>query len=152
MRLSRYVGDGDVADRDETGAAADGRPVDARDDRLGAAVDLVQHQGEPQRVLVVLLLGVVDDPLHPVHVGAGAKAAAFAGEHGDADFGIVADRGEGLDQVHEHLVVERVADVRAVQRDPRDGALAGQAYGVVSHWHLRSERGDHCRTGTALCP
>ena len=83
-----------------------------------------QHQLERARVGAVALLVVGRGALHPVEVGAGREALAGAGQHDGAHGGVLAQRLEGVRQVRDQRLVERVVELRPVQGDPGDRAVA----------------------------
>ena len=103
-------GHNDVAAANKSCAAADGRAVDAADDRPRAAID-GQHQVEDgPTVGHVLVEGVVGCGAHRRQVGPGAEGTAAAGQHHGAHVvarrQIVKDVGQRGDDGRVHGVVE----------------------------------------------
>ncbi len=112
--------DRDVACGDEPRAARVRVALHARDHRLRAIVDGLQHQRELPRVGDVLVVGVARHALHPVQVGAGAERLARGREHHDLHRRVVRDGVEHARELADHRVGERVAHVGPVERDRRD--------------------------------
>ena len=61
--------------------AAEGRALDAGDDRHGAGIDGLEHVGHRHRVLLVALDAERHRGTHPAEVRAGAERRSVAGEH-----------------------------------------------------------------------
>jgi hypothetical protein len=83
------------------------------------------HQpGQGERVGAVLVLGRTGHAAHPVQVGAGGETRPGAFQHHDPHRAILGQRlqgrGEGADQVG----VESVVQIRAVQAQADDRAIA----------------------------
>ncbi len=79
-------------------------------------------------------------PHQPVEVGAGREVAAGAGEDGHPHVGVAVDHVPGVAQPAEHLGVEGVALVGAVQGDGDDVAVALDEH--CGFAHVRSFRTD----------
>src|SRR5467141_2597924 len=77
--------DGDVAGGHQPRAAGESRAVNARDGRLGQAVEPGEHVGKRARIGEVLLVAVARHALHPVEIGAGAERRAVACQDHHAD-------------------------------------------------------------------
>ena len=101
--------------------ASEGRLLHPADDGQGAFVDRAVHGRHRLRVGDVVLLGAIDRAAHPVHVGAGAEDAPFAAQHHGAQPRLRPRRPNTVRQIGDHLFVERVADLRAIEtaRGPR---------------------------------
>ena len=117
----------DVADRHQPGAAADGRAVDAPDHRLRELVDLAHQVGQVERVLVVLLVGVVQH-LAASSSGRRRRRTPCPRRSAPPPAARRSSRsvGEGLAQLADHHVVEGVADLGPVEDHLRHGAVALQ--------------------------
>ena len=104
--------------------AADGVAGDHRDDRLGQAADLHVQIGDEEPadaplpdLIVTDVAGVAPGLL----VAARAEGQrSFAGQNDHADLGILSGDGERMGQFLDCLRPERVADLRAVDRDLGD--------------------------------
>jgi len=70
------------------------------------------------------------------HVGARAEAAARAGEHDGAAASIERERGEGLVQLGDQALAERVQPLGAIQRDLDDAVLDLFAQQDLAHASL----------------
>ena len=67
------------------------------------------------------------------NVAACAERLALARQDGGADIPRLVDRLGGIGQRDDHLAIKRVELVRALQREPRDRPIKGQANPIVSH-------------------
>jgi len=123
-----------VAGEGELAAAAEGDSVDGGDGGFATVFDL----GED--LLAALGDGEAGDGVggdEAANVGAGGEGArAGAGEDDGADGGVGGERSEGLLEVVEHLGVEGVQDVGAVEGDGGDG---GGLFEEEGHLGLDSE-------------
>ena len=77
-------------------------------------------------------------------VAAGQEAVAGASHDDDAQRRIGFDAVEGVRETVDHVTVEGVQDLGPIERERRDGTLAGQEHGVV-HGGL-SHRDRRCRS------
>jgi hypothetical protein len=137
--LRRLPGDRDVAGGDQAEPAADGRALDHHHDGLRAVVDRAQHQLERARVGAVLPLVVAGGALHPVQVGPGREALAGTRQHDRPHRLVLAQILEGLRQSGDQRLVERVVELRPVERHPRDRAVAAhEDDGILAHARLTS--------------
>ena len=82
------------------------------------------------------LKGASGHALHPFQVGAGAEAAARAGEDHGADRRIVVQRAHRLDQLRDHRLVEHIVQLRAVHPDDTDAVFDFDQQGLVFHVFL----------------
>ena len=123
--------------------AADGVPVDERDDDLRQRSDLalqIEHV-EPSHTFVVTIAGLGLD----VHVAAGAEGRIPGpGQEGHADARIVADAPEGIDHLVDGPGAKGIAHVLPVDGDPGDastGVLVADVLVLVrggpGGWHGR---------------
>ena len=122
LRLVR--GDGQIADRHQHIAAADGVAVDAGDNRFGNIADDALHflYRQPDRTAPAVAAVFCVRGL----VAAGAeRLVAGSGEHDDADVTVPARLAEGLDQFFAGSAVERVVDFRPVDGDGGDAVRFG---------------------------
>ena len=117
-------------------AAADDRAVQRGDERDRAARDDVEH-GVPG----VIALLARPRRLHVLQqffeIEAGGKIHAVAEDH--ARVGLVAGAHDGVAQLHDDVVVDGVAFLRAVQPDQRDRAVefVGDQVGGHSRFPLQ---------------
>ena len=111
------VRDDDVRAGHQPGAAAERVTLHARDDGRGTAVDRLEHAAQRVRVRDVGVVVEGDRGAHPVDVGTGAEARAFAGQH---DRARLADVDERFRELGDQLRVERVARLRPRQRDEQE--------------------------------
>src|SRR6267378_2623510 len=118
LRLRRA--DGDVAGGHQPRAAGEGRAVNARDGRLGQAIERGEHVGKRARIGEVLLVAAARHALHPVEVGAGAEHRAIAGQHDDAGRFVSLELGKTILQGCNERLVKCIADLGPVERDPCD--------------------------------
>jgi dihydrodipicolinate synthase/N-acetylneuraminate lyase len=114
------AGDRHVGARGQAASATERVAVDSRHDGRRAGVDRVEHPVEAHGVLDVLVVGEVDRRALPVHVRAGTEARPVPREH---DRTGVADVRERVGELGDQRGVERVAALRAGQRDPENGAF-----------------------------
>ena len=106
--------------------AADGVPGDHRDDGLGQPADLHVQIGDEEPAdapLPDLVLPDIAGITPGLLVAARAEGQrSFAGQDDDADLGILSGDGERVGQFLDRLRPERVANLRAVDRDLGDRA------------------------------
>src|SRR5688500_153717 len=121
--------DDDVRHRAQPHRPTQGRAVDADDDGHRAGVDRAEHGLHGRRVAFVVGDGQAHRGPHPVDVGAGAEDGPFAGQDDPAQgFGWLArELVEGGAQLSDELRVERVAHLRPIEDDPREGAVPRDA-------------------------
>jgi hypothetical protein len=119
------LGDDDVAHRGEAGAAAEGRAVNASDQRNRQAVQRAEHLGRIRRVADVFFFAVVDGFRHPRDVGACAEGAACPFRRvSRADGRVLSDRSSPGRQLGDEIFVEGISYVGAVEQHVLDRAVA----------------------------
>ena len=139
---TRVLGrDDDVADGGEAGAAAEGRAVHASDDRHRQLVERAEHRATRLRVAQVLVFRVGD--VFAIHATSAPAqndlaGAATARPHDARSASAVTLRGPG-GQLADHLVVERVADLRAIERQVLDRPVASGRQELVGHQCLHED-------------
>ena len=136
-------GDTDVGDAGEAEAAAHGIALDRGDHRLRGGVHRLHHRAEAAVVLLELVgcprgsrRGRIAGDREVFQIGAGAKRAAGPAQHHHAHGTVVSDRREGRQNLARHLCAERIADLRAVEREVQDRA-ASLELDVRSLWQVR---------------
>lgn len=133
LEARRGAGDAEVAAQGQVHAGADGGAVDRGDGRLVQAVQ-AGHQGVGGFGPAVGFQLAARFGLGPFgEVGAGAEAAALAGQHDDAHGRVDGVGVEQRVQVLQRGNVQRVALFGAVQGDPGDAVLDPAERGCVSH-------------------
>ena len=134
-------GDHDVADGGQAGTAAERGAVHAADERKRQGVEPAVHLRERLGVAEVLLPRVVHRPGHPREVAAGREHGTGAAQDGRADREIGVPRDRPAGEFVDHLLVEGVADVRPVEREVLDGAVAaGQQVGERHRYILKTPK------------
>ena len=128
-RLGR--GDRDVRDRDEPAATADRRSLHPREQRHRELVQPAEHLRQRAGVGDVLREAEIGHAAHPVEVRAGAEGVALAAKDDGARSGI--DAAEEVAQLRDEVRVERVAHVRARERDPGDPTVIDLEPDNVGH-------------------
>ena len=102
------------------GAAAECGAVDAADHGHGDRIDRVEHPRGPSRVGEVLLAGIAEHFRHPLDVGASREHRSGALKHDHADRSVGGHGRRPAGQFLDQPFVERIPDVRAIERDRRD--------------------------------
>ena len=115
-----------VAGRHQACAARIHIALHARDGRLGAFVKGAQHAGQCASVGQVFFMRVVGHAPHPVQIGPGAEGRAGGRQYDAAHIDARTQFQKSLRQFGDHLLVEGVAHLGAVQSDRADGAAATQ--------------------------
>ena len=118
--------DRDVAAGDEPDAAAKGRAVDPRDRRLGKIVERGQHRRQRARIGEILRARESSHALHPVQVGAGAKARARTGDDHGTHVVRLAEMDERGRELGDRRLVERVVYFGPVEHQRRHRVLDGE--------------------------
>ena len=94
--------------------------MDARDRRLGQAIQRAQHVCQRVRVGQIIRVAVARHLLHPIQIRAGTKALARAGENDRAYAFVAIERDEGVGQLGNQRIVECIVEIRPIQHDDRD--------------------------------
>ena len=98
--------DADVASGDQARAAAQRSAVHAGDHRFWALGDRQEHPSDGARIREILFVGVVDHPLHPVQIGAGAKGFSIGAKDDDAGLRRAAQFVECFGNLTDEFIVE----------------------------------------------
>ena len=102
-----------AATSDEPGAAPERRAVDAGNRRLREAIERFQHRSERGRIGEVLCDAVPRHLRHPLEIGAGAEAFAFAQQNDGPNRSITIEISKNVRELGDQCRVERIVDVRA---------------------------------------
>ena len=123
------LGDDEVGDGAQAHPATERRAMDARDHRRRTRVDGLEHLGHRHRVLLVALGVERHRGAHPVEVGAGAERRSVAGQDDRAKLArrFAGEQRERGPQLGDQRGVERVVDVRAVERHAGNDAIGSCA-------------------------
>ena len=130
-------GDRDVADGGQSGASAERRALNARDDRPRTVVDRAEHVAHSFRVDGVGLEAQIERLAHPVDVGAAAEDAPLTREDDGPHVVGRSNAREGGVQFGDDVGVERVANGGTRQRDACDAVGEGEVDGLLSHGPCR---------------
>src|SRR5215469_6090330 len=103
-------GDHYIAYRGKPRAASQRGAMDAPNDGMPTGGDGAKHIGHTQRVVDILVMGVIETGAHPIEVGSRAEARAIAGKHARADVVVAVQLLERFTQLGDELLVERVVD------------------------------------------
>ncbi len=104
----------------------------------GSCVERAQHGGKAHRVGNVLGLALAGHPPHPVEVAAGRERRTRAGQHEHANGSVRADAAEGIGEIADDRLVERIAPLRPVERERGDAARVGRKGEIArAHAHIR---------------
>ena len=107
--------------------------MDASDHDGGNGIDGEEHLRARGGVAHVVGFRVAGHLRHPRRVRAGAEHLARAGHHDHAQHAIVVGSVRPGGQFSNDVLVERVADVRAVQRDLLDWATPIDREELIAH-------------------
>ena len=140
------AGDAEGAGEGEFAATTEGYAVDGGDDRLAGTLEVGLDESED--LVATLGVGTARDGVgfgQGADVGPGGEGAiACAGEQDDANGGVSGEGGEEVLEFVEHLGVEGVEDLGAIEGDGGDGAVEGAVQGGecggIDHGGLRPLR------------
>ena len=91
--------------------ASESRAMNPSDDRFRTGSDGSKHARHPGRVGHVFFKRVIDHPLHPVEVTAGAKRLPVSGQDNGTNFFARAQLLERFGDLEDDLVVEGIVDL-----------------------------------------
>ena len=111
--------DGDVAGGGDATRAGHRRAVQQRNGDLWELEQPPEHFGHAECVFLVLVHGVVRGGFHPFEIGAGGEDGAVATDEDEAAFGILGQGFEGIIEFRDHLGIERVALLWAIEGQHR---------------------------------